>query len=46
MVLLETSRAVDFIKNSPYFWMLAAQIDAATDEEERLLDQVTLAPWD
>lgn len=43
MVRLETSRAFDSIKTRPRFWTLVTQIDADTDEEERLLDQVRLA---
>ena len=43
MVRLETSRAFDSIKTRPRFWTLVTQIDADTDEEERLLDQARLA---
>ena len=43
MVRLETSRAFDSIKTCPRFWTLVTQIDADTDEEERLLDQARLA---
>ena len=43
MVRLETSRAFGSIKTCPRFWTLVTQIDADTDEEERLLDQARLA---
>lgn len=42
MVRLETSRAFDHIKTCPRVWTLVTQVDADTDEEERLLDQVRL----
>ena len=43
MVRLETNRAFDSIKTCPRFWTLVTQVDADTDEEERLLDQARLA---
>lgn len=46
MVRLETSHAFDSIKTCARFWTLVTQVDADTDEEERLLDQVRLAAAD
>ena len=43
MVRLETNRAFGSIKTCPRFWTLVTQVDADTDEEERLLDQARLA---
>lgn len=43
MVRLETGRAFDRIKTCARFWTLVTQVDADTDEEERLLDDVRLA---
>ena len=40
MVRLETRRAFEQIKTCAPFWTVVTQIDADTDEEERLLDQV------
>jgi hypothetical protein len=43
MVRLETSHAFEQIKTCARFWTVVTQVDADTDEEERLLDQVRLA---
>ena len=43
MVRLETSHAFDQIKTCARFWTVVTQVDADTDEEERLLDQLRLA---
>ena len=43
MVRLETSGAFGSIKTCPRFWTVVTQVDADTDEEERLLDQARLA---
>lgn len=43
MVRLETGGAFDRIRTCPRFWTLVTQVDADTDEEERLLDQARLA---
>lgn len=43
MVRLETSGAFGSIKTCPRFWTVVTQVDADTEEEERLLDQVRLA---
>ncbi|WP_058051242.1 hypothetical protein [Janthinobacterium sp. Ant5-2-1] len=43
MVRLETSHAFEQIKICAHFWTVVTQIDADTDEEERLLEQVRLA---
>ncbi|MNK40459.1 hypothetical protein D3C87_591080 [compost metagenome] len=43
MVRLETSHAFEQIRTCVPFWTVVTQIDADTDEEERLLDQVRLA---
>ena len=43
MVRLETSRAFEQIKTCTPFWTVVTQVDADTDEEERLLEQVRLA---
>jgi hypothetical protein len=40
MVRLETSHAFAQIKTCAPFWTVVTQVDADTDEEERLLDQV------
>lgn len=40
MVRLEASQAFGQIKTCPRFWTVVTQVDADTDEEERLLDQV------
>ena len=40
MVRLETRHAFDQIKTCVPFWTVVTQVDADTDEEERLLDQV------
>ncbi|WP_298406083.1 hypothetical protein [Janthinobacterium sp.] len=40
VVRLETSRAFEQIKTCTPFWTVVTQVDADTDEEERLLDQV------
>lgn len=40
MVRLETSHAFEQIKTCARFWTVVTQVDADTDEEERLLDQV------
>ncbi|MDQ4625687.1 MULTISPECIES: DUF4303 domain-containing protein [Janthinobacterium] len=40
MVRLETSQAFEQIRTCPQFWTVVTQIDADTEEEERLLDQV------
>ena len=43
IVRLETGGAFDRIRTCPRFWTLVTQVDADTDEEERLLDQARLA---
>ncbi|MCC7696400.1 hypothetical protein [Janthinobacterium sp. EB271-G4-7A] len=43
MVRLETSHAFEQIRTCPRFWTVVTQVDADTDEEERLLEQVRLA---
>ena len=43
MVRLETRHAFEQIRTCMPFWTVVTQIDADTDEEERLLDQVLLA---
>ncbi|WP_156894722.1 DUF4303 domain-containing protein [Janthinobacterium sp. 1_2014MBL_MicDiv] len=43
MVRLETSQAFDQIKTCAGFWTVVTQVDADTDAEERLLEQVRLA---
>lgn len=43
MVRLEANHAFDQIKTCQRFWTVVTQVDADTDEEERLLDQVRLA---
>jgi hypothetical protein len=40
MVRLETSHAFAQIRTGARFWTVVTQVDADTDEEERLLDQV------
>jgi hypothetical protein len=40
MVRLEASQAFEQIKTCTPFWTVVTQVDADTDEEERLLDQV------
>jgi hypothetical protein len=40
MVRLETRHAFDQIKTCVPFWTVVTQVDADTDEEERLLEQV------
>ena len=40
MVRLETHHAFDQIKTCAPFWTVVTQVDADTDEEERLLEQV------
>lgn len=40
MVRLETRHAFDQIKTCARFWTVVTQVDADTDEEERLLEQV------
>ena len=40
MVWLEASHAFEQIKTCAPFWTVVTQVDADTDEEERLLDQV------
>ncbi|MED5594913.1 hypothetical protein [Janthinobacterium sp. P210006] len=44
MVRLEASDAFGQIKTCPRFWTVVTQVDADTDDEERLLEQVRLAP--
>ncbi|MBW3507667.1 hypothetical protein [Janthinobacterium sp. NKUCC06_STL] len=43
MVRLETHGAFGQIRTCARFWTVVTQVDADTDEEERLLDQVRLA---
>ena len=40
MVRLETSHAFEQIRTCARFWTVVTQVDADTDEEERLLEQV------
>lgn len=43
MIRLETSQAFASINTAARFWTLVTQVDADTDEEERLLDEVRQA---
>ncbi len=43
MVRLENSKAFDKIKTTKKFWTLVTQVDADTDEEEKLLNKVRKA---